>query len=328
MLPQTHHISILSAHIRDFRGRIAYNSYVNPFREIVEPPPSRSFRLLSWERSLADIELCVGPGRMQPITGAGERWHAHAAVEITYIDSGYGSRFVGDHMASIDPPELVVLGPHLPHHWSGLAASRGVAVQFDRGAHSALAAVCELGQLEPVWHAAERGLLFSGTLARELGQTMLAMLHDGPLRQLARLLELLDSIAHQLAAAQPLSSKAFSLSSGALHADAVARAIELLLGHFSEDLTVDDLATAVDLPRATLCRYFRRYTGRSIVAFLNGIRIDQAKRLLADSQLQIGQIALQAGFNNLSNFNRQFRKVVGVAPRDFRSQQHTWPGVS
>ena len=67
-------------------------------------------------------------------------------------------------------------------------------------------------------------------------------------------------------------------------------------------------------------RYFKRVMGKTFSRFVNELRIGQACRALLETDRPIAEIAYDCGFNNLSNFNRRFRELRGVSPRQFREQ--------
>ncbi|TWT75979.1 Regulatory protein SoxS [Posidoniimonas polymericola] len=291
------------------------------YRETIETPADQSFRLLYWEHSLAEVQTSTGPEQWEPITGSGERWHAHRAVELTYIHRGAGTRFIGDHIGAINPPELVLIGADLPHYWRGLDDSEGAAVQFALAPAAGLGALPELSALSELWSHASRGAIFGKELAIEIGGRLARLRGAGSVKRLAELMQVVSLLADGLTEANTLCDKPCTITASAAHADKIRDAIDLLLEHHHEPLRIDDIAQAVGLSRATLCRYFRRYTGRSVVAFLNEARIDHARRRLLETADAVSQIALDVGFENLSNFNRQFRRAAGASPREFRRQE-------
>ncbi|WP_442482061.1 helix-turn-helix domain-containing protein [Aeoliella sp. SH292] len=293
------------------------------YREVIETPGDQSFRLLHWRESLAEVLLCEGANTEVPMVGRGDHWHAHGPVELTFIRSGSGTRFIGDHIGSISPPELVLLGANLPHYWSGLRPSSGIAVQLSLSPSSTLTQLSEAKELATLWEQSCRGLLFPRSTALRAGEQLDAMLHAPPLKRLAILLDIFGELVNESGDATLLCDQVYALSPRGRHQEKVSHAIEILLADFAHELSVDDIADAVELPSVTLSRYFRRYTGRSLIEFLNEVRIDQARRMLLESEEPIGTIALAVGFGNLSHFNRQFRKKTGYAPRDYRKSRVT-----
>jgi AraC-like DNA-binding protein len=262
--------------------------------------------------------MCDGPDESTSIEGSGERWHAHRAVELTFIESGEGIRFVGDNIGTIEPPELVLIGTNLPHYWNGLENSSGVAAQFEIDVGNGLHLLPEIVSLNPILETAQHGVLFDTDIAAKFGNRLRQMSTLDSLSRLAELLKVLAELSDEVVNARPLSQKSFTLTATSPNADEISHAVSLLTDHFQEDLTVDDICQAVGLSRATLSRCFRKYTGRSLIDFLNSVRIDHACRLLIETSESIGDIAFQSGFSNLSHFNRQFRRTIGHPPREYR----------
>lgn len=179
----------------------------------------------------------------------------------------------------------------------------------------------ELSPLAPLWQSAQRGLSFPAEVAQAVGPRMRQMSELEPLAALARLLGILSQLSEiGPKDGEPLSEKQFALAANRRYAEHISRAIQLIVDHYAEDLNLDDISQAVGLNRVTLCRYFRRYTGRSVIAFLNGVRIDHARRQLISSGAAISQIAMAVGYGNLSHFNRQFAKAAGETPSAFRKR--------
>src|SRR5436190_5896082 len=134
--------------------------------ETIQPPSDQSFRLLRWRDNLQDVEQCGPGGVVMRVQGAGERWHFHREMELTLVERGSGLRVVGDDIARFSGPELVLLGPHLPHCWHGLRRSTGWSLQFHWPIEHPLRAVPEFAPLDRLWQSARRGLL-CGAAVRE-----------------------------------------------------------------------------------------------------------------------------------------------------------------
>ncbi len=104
--------------------------------------------------------------------------------------------------------------------------------------------------------------------------------------------------------------------------DKISMARRHLESHYMEKITVADVARAVSLSPSHFSHLFKAQTGASFVQFLNRYRIQKAQELLRDSPLNITEIAFEAGFQNLSHFNRIFRKLTGGSPRDLRKAEN------
>ncbi len=88
--------------------------------------------------------------------------------------------------------------------------------------------------------------------------------------------------------------------------------------HFTEDITLDQLARHVNMSRSHFSRQFRLHMGSSMVDYLLKVRCDTVANRLIDSSMDVSEIAFAAGFSNLSHFYRHFKKRYGTTPRAFR----------
>ncbi|WP_406396438.1 helix-turn-helix domain-containing protein [Streptomyces sp. NBC_00887] len=100
--------------------------------------------------------------------------------------------------------------------------------------------------------------------------------------------------------------------------DAVHRAIETMWNHYTEPVSLSDLADAALLSRFYFSRVFRQVTGTSPGRFLSAIRLHQAKWMLRDSELGVTDISYQVGYNSPGSFTSRFTRSVGLAPTRYR----------
>ena len=89
---------------------------------------------------------------------------------------------------------------------------------------------------------------------------------------------------------------------------------------YSKKITLDEIASEANLSSTAFCRYFKSRTNKTFVGFLNEIRIGNACKLLMEKEKSASEICYESGFNNLTNFNIQFRKIKGLTPLQYQSQ--------
>jgi YesN/AraC family two-component response regulator len=99
----------------------------------------------------------------------------------------------------------------------------------------------------------------------------------------------------------------------------ICRALAFMREHFAEDITLDDVARAAALSKFHFCRLFHHETGVLFHEFLHQIRVTRAKELLADRHWTVSEVAYTVGFNDLSHFDRTFRRIVGRSPTEYRT---------
>ena len=100
--------------------------------------------------------------------------------------------------------------------------------------------------------------------------------------------------------------------------ESLGRVMDYLSRHYSEVIRLSEVAEMVNMSESSFCRFFKQHTSKSFIDFLTDIRLGAASRALIDSSLSIAEIGYDCGFNNLSNFNRIFKKKKGVTPSEFR----------
>jgi AraC-like DNA-binding protein len=255
-------------------------------------------------------------------------WHYHPEFELTLIVDSHGQRLVGNGIADYGPGDLVLIGPNLPHSWrSGPVKSsekevhRAVVVQFREDFIGSR--FFELKETEAVvrfLRNASNGLAFGHT---ETGRKVSEYLAELPFVSSAKRLVLLLTALVDLAGeqdAQVLSSQRVRPICRPADQQRIETICGYLNGHFEEEIEFSDLSRRFHMEQASLCRFFKRATGRTMTAYLNELRVGAAAQLLLDTDESVLEIAFRVGFGNYSNFNRQFKRIKGIGPRTLRRQ--------
>lgn len=289
--------------------------------ETIVPPAGQSFRLLRWRDNLRDVEQFTAEGRAVPFEGAGDHWHLHREMELTYIERGSGQRLVGDHIAQLHGPEIQLLAPNLPHCARGLRRSRGLSVQFHWPADYPLRSLPEFAAIAPLWDRSIRGLLIRGPLLRRISPKLLTMPSRPPAERLGLLLQILTEIAAAPASrVVVLSRLAFSVQEGGRHQTGIERVIRRVMDIGEAPLAFAEILRLAGMSKASFARHFPRYTGFTFTEFLNRVRLDHARRLVLATDDPIGEIAYASGFNHLSYFNRLYLRRYGRTPSSDRAR--------
>jgi AraC-like DNA-binding protein len=287
-----------------------------------------SFRLLRWRDNLKEVEHCYGAGRTKPVQGAGERWHLHREVELTLVERGHGVRVVGDDVAPFSGPELVLLGPHLPHCWHGLHHSTGCAVQFHWPLDHPLRSLPELSALGALWQRAARGILFSSAVTRRVREQLAALADCAPLPRLGLFLHILGELAAvPSGGARLLSRTEFGAHEGLRHEAGIGRVIRHVLEQYAEPHPLSGMLRLAGMSKATFARQFPRFTGCTFTEFLCRVRLERARQRIFAGDDAVATAAFAVGFNHLSHFNRSYRRLYSMTPSDDRRRRanHTAP---
>ena len=98
----------------------------------------------------------------------------------------------------------------------------------------------------------------------------------------------------------------------------MAKVISYIEKNYQHELRLQDIATEFYVSEYYLCHEFKKYTNRTIVQYINALRILHAQRLITESDLNFTKIAEQTGFSSLTHFNRTFKSIVGTSPSAYR----------
>lgn len=289
-------------------------------RENIQLSKGKTFRLLRWREDISKVEELPAPGQSIPLQGRGDHWHYHPQTELTLVQHGEGTRFIADHIELFEPGDLVLIGSNVPHYWHLRGESSGLAIQWHFPLQHGIwdfneaAALCSLEEL------ARKGLHLSGITAATVRQLMEGMHALAGLPRLTSVLTIISTLADASGKdVRPLSARSFSLSGTDEHQEAIRRAVSYIIAHFRETVSLPELLELTGMSRATFSRQFQLHAGRSFSTFLNQVRLQAVCRALRDSNEPITKIALENGFNQLSFFNRLFRREFGFNPSAFRA---------
>ncbi|MDO8540180.1 MAG: PocR ligand-binding domain-containing protein [Opitutaceae bacterium] len=141
-------------------------------------------------------------------------------------------------------------------------------------------------------------------------------------RRYESVLRLLDIFALQLSAL----SNQLVVKEVAAELPAVATARRFIAEHLGEKLSLSRVAEAANMSAVYFCKRFRRETGLNFSDYVRRMRIEEVKQLLLNPHTRVSEAAFAAGFQSLSQFNRDFRLVAGETPSTFRERLHGLPG--
>ncbi|AKM43077.1 AraC family transcriptional regulator [Burkholderia contaminans] len=253
------------------------------------------------------------------------KWHFHPEYEIHLIQSSHGKMFVGDHIGDFGPGNLIITGPNLPHNWVSelpdgeRVPSRDVVLQFSRDAiEKMVGAFSELQPVIDLIDDAARGVQFPDRVGRDVAPLMLELANAHGCRRVEILMSLFDRLS-SCRERRVLAGPGYRSDAQHYMSSTINQVLSYLQQNLPGMLRETDVAAFAGMSVSTFTRFFRRHTGSSFVRYLNRLRINEACELLMFSDLTVTDICYRVGFNNLSNFNRQFLAMKQVPPSRFRA---------
>ncbi len=255
-------------------------------------------------------------------------WHYHPEFELTLILDSCGQRLVGNGIDDYAPGDVVLLGPNLPHSWRSAPSAAGmrhmhraIVVQFRKMFLGEQ--FFNLEEMEPVRRVMAQslsGLAFGQTPSgRSVGPKLAKFPLLNPGQRLVSLIDILLELGAE-PAAQTLSTNMVKPTCRVEDQRRIETLCTYFSKHYDQKIDFNNLANSVHMDQASLCRFFKRATGRTMTAYVNELRVGVAAQLLAETDESIIDIGFRVGFGNYSNFNRQFKKIKSIGPRDLRRQ--------
>jgi len=255
-------------------------------------------------------------------------WHYHPQYEIMLIEKSSGTRYLGDSISSFSEGDVTFIGSGIPHLFrnhpeyfnikSHKKAKATVLYISNNFFNSDLFDLREMVAVKALLHQSQRGLLFKGKSKREIALRLKKITKDNGPGRLINFISLLHYIASE-GEYEMLSSLGFTCELNPQDLSRLNKIFDYLLKNFHKKITLHDVCKVAYMSSAAFCRYFKERTNKTLITFLNEIRIGNAcKLLIEDKNISISEICYQSGFNNLTNFNIQFKKLKKMNPQAYR----------
>lgn len=252
--------------------------------------------------------------------------HFHSDFELNMVLNTKGKRIVGDSVEDFSFFDLVLLGPNLPHSWSGetIKGNRVVTIQFHKQfLDFPLLNKKMFSPIKELLQKSTKGIQF---LEEKNSPICKKILNLCKLTGFNASLEFF-SILYDLAAnpnQRVLTSSAFDSESIVRESKSrrISKICEYVNTNYMNPIKLSDIAAEVAMSDSALSHFFKKRTNRNLIDYINDVRIGYASKMLYETTHSISEVALFCGFNNISNFNRIFKKLKGQTPSNFRDNIH------
>lgn len=258
------------------------------------------------------------------------RWHYHREYELHLIRTTRGKAFIGDYIGPFRPATVFLCGPNLPHNWITTAqwqdGTRDQVINFSDELMSRLTTLLpEMQSLQPMLDASRYGLEFDATVSQALVPAFDRIEQATGMNRLLAFFEVMNQLAQS--DYRVLSTRAYDRQADPLLEERINTVVNYIAEHYTNDISLDEVAALLRLSPAFFSRYFRRATGHRFVDFVTRMRISKACERLELTRDPITNICFEVGFANVANFNRHFLKIKGMTPREYRDSLALRGGV-
>jgi AraC-like DNA-binding protein len=250
--------------------------------------------------------------------------HYHDEYELNLILNAKGARrIVGDHIDQIDDLELVLVGPNLSHAWFTHNCKSGEIKEITIQWHKDLfddkfLRRNQLNFIRKMLEQSSKGILFSKDSIQTITERIVTLNQKSGFDSVMALINIL----HDLSTSRnfrTLSEASFNSEvQSNYNSRRIEKAFEYMNKNYDKPITLKDMSKLVNMTEVSFSRFIKKRTGISFIDSLNEIRLGHASRILIDTTNSIAEVSYSCGFNNISNFNRLFKKKKGCTPKEFR----------
>jgi AraC-like DNA-binding protein len=253
-------------------------------------------------------------------------WHFHPEYEIMLNTESNGTRIVGDSIEIFDHYDLVLIGGNIPHCWNyyrneiSNPKNWGIMLHFKLSSlGEALLSQHELHSVRKLLMDSERGILFSVEDAKKTESHLVNMVHNKGIEKMISFFSVLKIMCSS-DKRSPLCTENYKHAFDERGNKKMTDIFNYVRENYSSPITLEKVSRMAHMSPFAFSRYFKKYSGSGFVEYLNKVRMNKAGHLLRETEYQVHEIATQCGFSSISNFNKQFRRTEGLAPRDYRAR--------
>lgn len=253
-------------------------------------------------------------------------WHYHPEYELVLVTESRGKRFIGDNVADFAPGNLALIGANLPHTYRNDTAwyqakskqrAKSIVIHFLEDSFGKdFLELPEAKKIKTLFSKCARGMHITGKTNKTVSAQMHELLALTGMQRWLKLAEILCMLSE---------TKDFHFISGTImqgqnekESERMTKVFDMVMTHFQHQIKLADVAKKVHMAENSFSRYFSLRTRKPFSVFVSEIRLSHASRLLIENEMGIAEVCFECGFNNLSNFNRQFRAKYNMNPVAYR----------
>ncbi len=267
-----------------------------------------------------------GGFRAAYINDSGGIWHFHPEYEVVLNIKSNGTRIIGDSVELFDQYDMVLIGANIPHCWNyyrpdnAPSEKAGVALHFKlTSLGEGLLAQHEMHCLKELLKNAERGIAFSVEDAKKAEEFFLHMINNKGIDKMIGFFNIVKIMCMSDKKAN-LCSENYKLAFDERGNKRMTDVYSYIKDNYFKDISLEKISKIARMNPIAFSRYFKKNSGVCFVEYLNRVRTNKAGYLLRETEYLVNDIASECGFASISNFNKQFRKNEGLAPREYRAQ--------
>ncbi|AQX13170.1 AraC family transcriptional regulator [Elizabethkingia meningoseptica] len=253
-----------------------------------------------------------------PISEFKWEYHYHPEIELVCVTSGSGTRHVGYHKSNYTNGDLVLIGSNIPHSGFGLNSvdpHEEIVLQFKEEILQFPQQELEARSIQELLERSQYGILYSTDTKKALLPKLQQMLECEGYKRYLLLLEILFELStcedYELLNKEIMPYTIISKNKTRLE-----NIFTYVEHHYQEEIYIQEVAKLANLTLPAFCNFFKKATQITFTEFVNRFRISKACLLMTQDKT-ISECSYSCGFNNVTYFNRMFKKYTGKTPSEF-----------
>ncbi|MCZ4245162.1 AraC family transcriptional regulator [Pedobacter punctiformis] len=275
--------------------------------EIIKPDENSSIRFLHQNKPTKEFVW---------------EYHYHPEYELVCVFEGAGTRHVGSHLSVYEDGDLVFIGSNVPHSGFGLNARdphEEIVIQIKPEVlDGLLRCFPEMKNISGLLERSKHGIKFNGPVKTEIKKMLINMKEMKPFEKVVALLEVFNVLAnddtYDILNKQPIVARLISK-----HRSRLQKIFTYVENYYQKDIDIQEVADLVNISVPSFCNYFKRMTHITFTEFVNRYRVQKSCMLLLQDKT-VAEVCFECGFNNVTYFNKIFRKIINKTPSEFRKE--------
>ena len=253
-------------------------------------------------------------------------WHYHPEYEIVIVTESSGKRFIGDHASDFHAGNLALIGPNIPHtyrnddkYYSEISKLRAksIVIHFTESSlGNDFLKLPEANSLINLFEQSTYGLDILGQTRDLISDKLHDILTLSGMKRWLCLIDILLEIAESNEVSH--ITKTPYTGFNAKESIRLCKVFDWITTNFEKEIKLSEAAQIAGMNESAFSRYFSQRTRKTFSAFIQELRLQKAAKMLIENNMSITQVCYDCGYNNISNFNRQFQNHYNTNPMNYR----------
>lgn len=256
-----------------------------------------------------------------------DSFHYHPEIQISFVVSGAGTRIIGNSVGRFNKNEIYIIGSNIPHifksdknyYEDNSELSHAISFYFTEDAlGKEFFNLPEALEINELLSNSKKITFMNGIYVEKLRSDFFEITKVKGFEKLNLFLNILHKLS-KIRDKQLLSKTKYEQRNTEKYGKRINDIFDFVINNYEKSISLDKAAEIANLSTTAFCRFFKERTRKSFTEFVNEVRIGEACKLLMNNDFNISQICYEVGFNNISNFNRKFKEITNLTPKEYRS---------